>query len=145
MPNSSTQRTKDTVRNLKKARNNLKQMDRDMFAWEQEQKKINIKKLKNRIARKKRKLRKINTASTSASTSASPSASPSASTSASPPQPISNNDKKPVIRRRPQKAKTMISGSGKFTLWVKPGFKVTSVRVLKRRLIISASKDKKKK
>ena len=133
MPNSSSQRTKETVRNLKRVRSNLKQMDRDMFAWEQEQKKINIKKLKNRIARKKRKLRKINTASTSASTSASP------------PQPISNNDKKPVIRRRPQKAKTMISGSGKFTLWVKPGFKVTSVRVLKRRLIISASKDKKKK
>lgn len=129
MPNSSSQRTKETVRNLKRVRSNLKQMDRDMFAWEQEQKKINIKKLKNRIARKKRKLRKINTASTSAST----------------PQPISNNDKKPVIRRRPQKAKTMISGSGKFTLWVKPGFKVTSVRVLKRRLIISASKDKKKK
>ena len=123
MPNSSSQRTKETVRNLKRVRSNLKQMDRDMFAWEQEQKKINIKKLKNRIARKKRKLRKINTAS--------------------PPQPISNNDKKPVIRRRPQKAKTMISGSGKFTLWVKPGFKVTSVRVLKRRLIISASKDKK--
>ena len=133
MPNSSSQRTKETVRNLKRVRSNLKQMDRDMFAWEQEQKKINIKKLKNRIARKKRKLRKINTASTSASTSAST------------PQPISNNDKKPVIRRRPQKAKTMISGSGKFTLWVKPGFKVTSVRVLKRRLIISASKDKKKK
>ena len=125
MPNSSSQRTKETVRNLKKARNNLKQMDRDMFAWEQEQKKINIKKLKNRLARKKRKLRKINTAS--------------------PPQQISNNDKKPVIRRRrPQGTKTMISGSGKFTLWVKPGFKVTSVRVLKRRLIISASKDKKR-
>tara|TARA_B100001094_G_scaffold332569_2_gene405234 strand:+ start:6287 stop:6667 length:381 start_codon:yes stop_codon:yes gene_type:complete len=125
MPNSSSQRTKETVRNLKKARNNLKQMDRDMFAWEQEQKKINIKKLKNRLARKKRKLRKINTAS--------------------PPKPISNNDKKPVIRRRrPQGTKTMISGSGKFTLWVKPGFKVTSVRVLKRRLVISASKDKKK-
>jgi len=132
MPNSSAQRTKETVRNLKKARNNLKQMDRDMFAWEQEQKKINIKKLKNRLARKKRKLRKINTAASPAP-------------AASPPQPISNNDKKPVIRRRrPQGTKTMISGSGKFTLWVKPGFKVTSVRVLKRRLIISASKDKKK-
>jgi len=124
MPNSP-ERTKETITNLKKARNNLKQMDRDMFLWEQEQKRINLKKLKNRIAaRKRRNLLKKK----------------------KPPPTIK---KEPIAAalpatRRPKRPKAMISSSGKFTLLVKPGFKVTSVRVLKRRLIISATKDKKK-
>lgn len=124
---SSSRKTNETVRNFKRVKDNLKEMDREMFMWEQEQRRIKIKKLKNRIARKKRAVLKKKNA-------------PKNPVSVTKLKSTPNNVAKRGIRR-PQK-KTMIAGTGKFTLWVKPGFKVTSVRVLKRRLIITSAKDK---